>query len=55
MKGTGPCWDPKLGQLGPRDDAPSPGSTAPFAGAALRLLGSRFLAALQMEKGLLAH
>lgn len=46
MKGAGPCsclpgtpywgsWDPLLGQLGPRADAPTPGS--PFAGAAAQI------------------
>lgn len=49
-----PAWDPVLGQLGPRADAPHPGQPLCWS-CSTDLLGSRFfLAGLQMERGLLA-
>lgn len=59
-----PAWDPVLGQLGPRTgaagsprqpDAMLPLQAAPSLELQCRLIISHLLAALLIEKGLLAH
>lgn len=54
-----PAWDPVLGQLGPRageqPDPTLPLQAAPLLELQRRLISSCLLAALRIEKGLLAH